>query len=123
MVTSVSGNPVVRKPRKHDETDLMRTIHDTLVRVGVTMWRNNVGIATWQSGGKTRYGLGVGSADLIGCYRGRFVAVEVKSPSGRQSPEQACWQRAVEAAGGLYVLARPGPGCVEEVVRTVTGKR
>ena len=87
MVTSVSGNPVVRKPRKHDETDLMRTIHDTLVRVGVTMWRNNVGIATWQSGGKTRYGLGVGSADLIGCYRGASLLSRSNRPraASRQS--------------------------------------
>lgn len=47
-----------------------------------------------------------GCADLVGCHRGRFVAIEVKTRSGRQSEQQRRFQRAVERAGGLYVVAR-----------------
>ena len=48
-----------------------------------------------------------GSADIIGCFRGRFVAVEVKTPVGRQSKEQKLWQGQVEErGGGIYALVR-----------------
>lgn len=37
---------------------------------------------------------------------GRFFAIEVKAPKGKQSDEQASFQKAVENAGGIYILAR-----------------
>ena len=57
---------------------------------GLVLWRNNVGIAD-QRGARVRYGLAVGSADLIGCLNGRFVALEVKTSTGRATPEQRLW--------------------------------
>ncbi len=48
----------------------------------------------------------VGIPDIICAIEGRFVGIEVKSESGRQSPEQIEWQRRIEKAGGTYVLAR-----------------
>ena len=65
-------------------------------------------------------GLGVGSADLVGCYRGRFVAIECKAPDGRVSEAQECWGRAVTRVGGLYLLARAGTDSVQDVVARVT---
>jgi hypothetical protein len=97
---------LARKPRRNDEAQLMHAIHDTLVQAGVTLWRNNCGVATHGGEAKVRYGLGLGSADLVGLYKGRFVAVEVKSPTGRVSPEQEAWGRCVVKAGGVYVVAR-----------------
>ena len=125
------GRRVHRRKRQANlETQLLHAIHETLVKLGVTLWRNNVGIASYpgewgRSGGasKVRYGLGLGSADLVGCYKGRFVAIEVKRPAapgsrqGEQTPEQKAWQRAVEQAGGLYALARS----VDDAVRLVVG--
>lgn len=69
-------------------------------------WRNNVGLAKTERGAKVRFGLFPGSADLVGLFRGRFVAVELKTPVGRQSKEQRQWQGVVEDHGGIYVLVR-----------------
>jgi hypothetical protein len=69
-------------------------------------WRNNVGVAETVRGNKIKFGLFPGSADLVGLFRGRFVAVELKTPSGRQSKEQRLWQKCVEDHGGIYALVR-----------------
>jgi hypothetical protein len=70
-------------------------------------WRNNVGVAETVRGNKIKFGLFPGSADLIGCFRGRFVGVELKTPVGRQSPEQKKWQHQVEErGGGIYAIVR-----------------
>lgn len=34
------------------------------------------------------------------------LCIELKSPTGTQSPEQKIWQRMVEAAGSKYILGR-----------------
>lgn len=68
-------------------------------------WRNNTGVAETR-GYTIRYGLGNGSADLIGLFRGRFVAVEVKTPAGRQSEDQKRWQSLVESKHGIYAIVR-----------------
>ena len=73
---------------------------------GGVWWRNNIGVAV-MDGHRIAYGLGnPGGADLVGLFLGRFVAVEIKTPRGRQSPEQAEWQRLVEAKGGIYAIVR-----------------
>jgi hypothetical protein len=55
-------------------------------------------------------GLCVGSSDLIG-YRqvdglAQFVALEVKSPTGRPTKEQGLFIDHIQAAGGLAGIAR-----------------
>ena len=48
-----------------------------------------------------------GQADLSGILDGGYrFEVEVKAPAGRQSKDQAIYQRVIEAKGGLYILAR-----------------
>lgn len=49
-----------------------------------------------------------GTPDLLGVLapHGRALAIEVKAPKGRQREEQQAFQRAWEARGGLYILAR-----------------
>lgn len=53
-----------------------------------------------------------GTPDLLLCYQGRFIGLEVKSPTGRQSPDQKIAQKAIEKAGGIYLLVRG----VDEVI-------
>ena len=73
----------------------------------VLTWRNNIGRAQTRTGAYITYGVGnPGGADLIGLYRGRFVAIEIKTPIGRQSREQKMFQALVEAHGGIYVVLR-----------------
>jgi hypothetical protein len=69
-------------------------------------WRNNCGRSKI---GKFWVAFGVGTpggADLIGVFRGRFVAIEIKTLAGRQSPEQVTFQQLVERKGGIYVVMR-----------------
>lgn len=69
--------------------------------------RNNIGSAVMNGGMRVSFGVGgAGGADLIGLFRGRFVAVEIKTPIGRQSAEQKVYQRLVESKGGVYAIVR-----------------
>ena len=95
---------------------------DIRLALGQTPWlrvfRNNVGAIKDRNNRLVRYGLATGSADLIGWQSvviteamvgqrfARFVSIEVKTPSGRLSPEQETWQAAVQKAGGIAVVAR-----------------
>lgn len=53
-------------------------------------------------------GLCKGGADIIGIHRssGRFLAVEVKTPKGRTTPDQDRFLEAVRNAGGIAGVAR-----------------
>lgn len=69
-------------------------------------WRNNIGSAE-RRGVHIKFGVGgPGGADLIGLFRGRFVAIEIKTPTGRQFPEQVQFQALVERKGGVYAVLR-----------------
>jgi hypothetical protein len=47
-----------------------------------------------------------GTSDIIACHKGRWLGVEIKVDRDQQRPEQKNFQAAIEAQGGLYVLAR-----------------
>jgi hypothetical protein len=71
---------------------------------GSFFWRANSGVAPIE-GRMVRFNL-PGCPDILGTYRGRFVGIEVKTPTGRQSEAQRRFQAAVLRGGGVYVLAR-----------------
>lgn len=87
----------------------------------VVLWRNNVGVA--QINGRTqRFGLGVGSADLVGFLTneagsraGLHVELEVKTPQGRQSEEQRQREALINSRGGFYAVVRS----VEDAVAAI----
>lgn len=54
-----------------------------------------------------------GVSDSLNCIRGHFVAVEVKTGSGKLTLEQRNFGRAVERAGGVFIQARS----VEDIER------
>jgi len=65
----------------------------------------------WYQGGwcfKALGGLGVrkGLPDIHGCIKGRAVYVEVKTGTGKLSPEQLRERARIEQAGGIYIEAR-----------------
>lgn len=74
------------------------------------LWRANVGVA--RLGDRVvRFGV-TGQADLTGILPdGRRLEIEVKSASGRQTPEQQAFQRIIERFNGIYILAR----CTDDV--------
>lgn len=51
-----------------------------------------------------KYGLSVGSGDLIGILDGKFLSVEVKGPRGRPSPDQISWCNMVNDQGGIGII-------------------
>ena len=72
---------------------------------GVFVWRNNSGTA-WINGQPVSFGY-PGSADILGILPdGRFLAVECKSATGRQSDKQVKFQQKIEANSGVYLLVR-----------------
>lgn len=88
------------------ESQLQDAIRLVLNHPDGCWWRNNIGVAE-RRGFTIRFGVGgPGGADLIGLFRGRFVAIEIKTPTGRQSPEQRQFQQLVERKGGTYVVLR-----------------
>lgn len=84
---------------------------------GLCLWRNNIGLAEIR-GYRVRFGVGgPGGADLIGIYKGRFVSVEIKTATNKQTAEQLTFQQLVERLGGIYVILRS----VDEAQRWVGG--
>ena len=51
-------------------------------------------------------GIQKGRSDLVLYWQGSAVMIEMKTPTGEQSPEQIEWQRKVEEQGFEYHLAR-----------------
>jgi hypothetical protein len=78
----------------------------------LVLWRNSTGMAEHlDQHGRTyrqRYGLAVGSADLVGILapHGRMVALEVKTARGRTTPEQDQWLALVRSRGGFAAVVR-----------------
>jgi hypothetical protein len=90
------------------ETELVSSILQALaLEPGVVVWRNNTGQARLH-GSHVKFGLGIGSADIIGLVRptGRFIALECKTEKGRASFAQFAWRNVVEENGGIYGLVR-----------------
>lgn len=115
----------------NQETKIQRAIMLALSEAGCTVWRNNtagawIGRTIHQSGNQVtladavmiRFGLCVGSADVIGITPmvikpehvgmtvGVFTAVEVKTATGRPSKEQTQFINHVRAHGGIAGIAR-----------------
>lgn len=47
-----------------------------------------------------------GTADLVGTYRGKAVALEIKTTKGRQSDTQADFEARWAGTGGVYAVIR-----------------
>lgn len=92
------------------EAVLQSKIRAVLCRAGspVRVFRNNVGSLPDGNGGRVTFGLGKGSADLIGLIvgSGRFLGVEIKRPGQKQTPEQKAWAKTIETYGGIAIVLR-----------------
>jgi hypothetical protein len=134
-----------KPPRRRNETrDL---VHPILValnkRPGVRVARNNVGVLEWAPGKKLRYGLGQGSADLVGIVRlpmwgpllsritdtrdvGRAFALEVKWPDDHtplaRRRKQEAWRRVFRSLGGFACIVHSIDEALMAVDRCREGK-
>lgn len=70
---------------------------------GVVLFRNNTG--AFNDGVRLiRYGLAIGSSDLIGIVDGRFFALEVKQPGKKPTKEQLQFLGCVRRHGGFAAV-------------------
>lgn len=94
---------IVRESTLHKQIMLAAPLH------GCRLFRNNVGMLPDRYGQMIRYGLAVGSSDLIGWYAAKgaavFLAVEVKRPGEKPTKEQRQFLDVVKQAGGIAILA------------------
>ncbi len=104
------------------EKELANRIRTEVSRGPVRLFQNVVGLAYVRRGSSTyeplRVGLGVGTSDLIGLVSvtvtpdmvgkkfAQFLAVEVKTETGRIRPEQQRFIDAVNELGGRAFVAR-----------------
>jgi len=58
----------------------------------------------------------VGVPDIIVCYKGRFIGIEVKNEGGKLSPLQEINLQLIKNSGGISIIARS----LEEVKNVIT---
>lgn len=89
------------------EANIQNEILIALSEAGCIVWRQNTGAYKDKTGRVIRYGLCVGSSDIIGITpSGKFLAVEVKSAKGRTSKAQDNFLATVRRSGGRAGVAR-----------------
>ena len=90
------------------EGDLMRSIMVALSEDGHFVARANVGLFFTKDGRPVHAGLPVGFSDLFGHRAGdaRAFYLEVKTPTGRVSPQQQAFIAAMQRRGALAGVVR-----------------
>lgn len=93
---------------KQSETQIQRAILQYLRAKRFFVVRlNNTGV--WDPAGsffRKSPNVTPGVSDLVMVHRGLSYWIEIKTPAGRQSPDQKVFQANVERAGGKYVVLR-----------------
>jgi hypothetical protein len=89
-----------------NETQLKKACVEYLALRGAKIERTNAGSP--RNGIK---GCKAGTADLLGCWHGRAIAIETKASHKDNCKCPSCtaqrdWRKAWERAGGLYVFVR-----------------
>ena len=77
------------------EAQLTRSIRSILNAARICHWKNWGGL-----------GSPPGLPDIVGCYKGRLFAIEVKAPNGKTSPAQDDFIARINEAGGLAFVAK-----------------
>lgn len=100
------------------ESQIQSAIIDYLRMVGAVVTRVNSGkMFVQNSNGSSRIVrlADAGTADLIACYRGRYLAIEVKDHKGKVRPEQEQFIQEVNDAEGRGFIARS----VDDVIKVL----
>lgn len=97
------------------ESELMRQILEYLKHRNGRYFRINTGLT--KIGDRYFKSAPKGTPDILGFNgKGYFVAIEVKGPKGRLSPEQKDFKESVQcSSNGIFIIARS----VEDVARVL----
>lgn len=91
------------------EKAIQAMILDYLALRGIFAVRFNSGAMVGEYKGKRRFvkfASVAGVSDILACWKGRMVAIEVKAAKGKLLPHQAAFLDSVRNAGGLAFVAR-----------------
>ena len=86
------------------ESDILQLVRRKASQLGAIVWRNNVGMLKNSQGQPVFYGLCKGSSDLIGIFKGKFLAIETKMPGKKPTPEQQKFIDTVNKEGGIAAV-------------------
>jgi hypothetical protein len=78
-----------------------RMLNNKKVITDVVGFKREIGSDKWIPGTGTK-----GSADISSTIKGRSVKLEIKFDKDRQSDAQKDYQKAIENAGGTYIIVR-----------------
>ena len=85
------------------EREVLAACMIKLSKLGARVFRNNTGVLQDKNGRPVKFGLCVGSADIIGIYKGRFLACECKATGKCVKPDSAQdkFLKMINAQGGI----------------------
>jgi len=113
------------RAKEMSERQLTKLCIELINRLG--MWVNHNETSRAKSGAWATALLGNnGAPDLNPIVGYGILHAELKSETGRQSPEQIEWERRITAAGGLYVIWKPRDwysGRIERELRALARPR
>jgi len=95
-------------PFKDSSAELTKSVLYDLIEVrGAAAYRiNNVGIWDAKRGVYRKGGTVKGIPDIIGVLDGRFIGIEIKYGTDRQSADQKVVEAEIQSAGGVYFIAK-----------------
>ena len=100
------------------ESDILKLCMIEASKLGAIVFRNNTGVLKDKTGRPVKYGLCVGSSDIIGMGPppdSKFLAIEVKVPGKNPTEKQENFLNVVRANGGIAGVARC-PGDVKKIL-------
>ena len=95
--------------RSNPETDIQRAVLDWLRFKNIFAFRiNNMGVPTRDASGEIRFRPSTvkGISDIFAVFHGRFVAIEVKTQTGKMTEYQQRFLDAVKDSGGVGLVIR-----------------
>ncbi len=85
---------------------LTQDVLNSLYNRGAYAWRaNSVGLFDKKLG-LYRPAAKKGVSDVLACYKGKLIAVEIKIGKDRLSPEQDGFQRSIQSARGIALVVK-----------------
>ena len=124
LVATLGGKARPRSPRTKPKTspvplerDIQKAIIAYLTLIGAAVVRVNSGLLSTPDGRRVRLNRASrgNCADVLACWRGLFLAVEVKRPGGKPTAGQSEFLADVERNGGVAIVAT----CVADVQRAI----
>ena len=92
---NLTAAPGRRKKNKTPEGLLTEDVRRLLKTLGVWHWKQHQGLGSIK-----------GVSDIIGIWRGKFLAIELKAPRGVLSDEQIAFMESVRQNGGVAFMAK-----------------